>query len=35
MMYKTVLFIDYIHRPVSSIENDVSDTGSVSVLRQM
>jgi hypothetical protein len=30
---KTDLFMDYIHRPVSSIEHDVSETGSVSVLR--
>jgi hypothetical protein len=32
-LYKTDLFVDYIHRPVSSIEHDVSETGSVSVLR--
>jgi hypothetical protein len=30
---KTSLLMDYIHRPASSIEHDVSETGSVSVLR--
>jgi hypothetical protein len=28
-MYKTNLLMDYIHRPVSSIEHDISETGSV------
>jgi hypothetical protein len=32
-VYKTDLVIDYIHLPVSSIEHDVSETGSVSVFR--
>jgi hypothetical protein len=33
--YKTRMLMDYIHRPVSSIEYDVSETGSASVLRWM
>jgi hypothetical protein len=33
MVYKTDLFMDYIHRPVSSIEHDFLVTGSVSILR--
>jgi hypothetical protein len=30
MVYKTRMLMDYIHRPVSSIDHDVSETGSVS-----
>jgi hypothetical protein len=33
MVYKINLLMDYIHRPVSSIEHDVSETGTVSALR--
>jgi hypothetical protein len=33
MVYKTDLLMDYIHRPVSSTDHDVSETGFVSVLR--
>jgi hypothetical protein len=34
-MYKTRMLMDYIHRPVSSTDHDVSETGSLSVLRWM
>jgi hypothetical protein len=30
MVYKTRMLMDYIHRPVSSIDRDISETGSVS-----
>jgi hypothetical protein len=33
LAYKTRMLMDYIHRPVISIDHDVSETGSVSVLR--
>jgi hypothetical protein len=33
--YKTRMLMDYSHRPVFSIDHDVSEIGSVSVLRWM
>jgi hypothetical protein len=35
LISKTNLLMGYIHRPVSSIDHDVSETGSVSILRWM
>jgi hypothetical protein len=35
MVYKNRMLMDYIHRPVSSIDHDVSETGSVTFLRWM